>query len=401
MAFLLSTKQSLRISRAVIRVTNAFQHARIVGVEHLLITTEEFLFHLRENGAEVMEMIAKPYSIDEDAERRLLNDGFNIVRKSYDELENSDYLARLLDRAVARSCVDGKKILVIDVGGYFAKFLVGLDAEASKCFAGCIEVTTFGHHRYRSVEKKMPVPVLSVARSPLKEIEGRFTGLDAVAAVDMVFRKLGVSLPGRDALVVGYGIIGENVARALNRFDLRVSVYDRDDTRLLHAFVDGYGIGPKQSLLRNADIVFAATGSEKGALTYEELKLCKHDAVLASVGSKDTEFDVSGLRLLALRESQTSEYLTKFDLDTSKSLYVVKSGTAVNFLMPSTPTEIIDLVFAEIAFAANKFLQFALRDTSSPIDDSDPPPAIGQLLESDHVTLRFLAKKWLNIVNHR
>lgn len=162
---------------------------------------------------------------------------------------------------------------------------------------GVVEDTTFGHNRYKEHCKDIDVPVYSVARSVLKEIEARFVGGDAVKAMDILLREQGVSLPGRNALVIGYGMIGKNVARALQANDLRVHVYDKEDTPLLAAFIDGYHVRPKLDLLKHAniDIIFCATGDPNGALSFQEIEDCRDNVILVSVGSKDTEFDLAAI----------------------------------------------------------------------------------------------------------
>jgi adenosylhomocysteinase len=351
----------------------------------MLPTTAEFVRHLRDTGAEIFELLAKPYSIDEGTFSSLEAEGFPITRKTYQELEETDYLDQLLTRAVTASKADSKQIVVLEVGGYFAGPLSRLPAEAAQFVAGAVEDTTFGHNRYLALVQDIPVPVFSVARSSLKEIEARFVGRDAVAAIEHVLRGLGVSIAGRNALVVGYGMIGSNVARALRSQDLTVHVYDKHDYRNLRAFIDGFYIHKKRTLLENADLIFAATADR--ALAWDEIEECKSNVILASVGSKDTEFDISTLKEQALRAEPIGCHVIKYSLPNSKQIMVVRDGTAVNFLLPSLPVEILDLVFAEM------FICLMLLLKRQPMY----PP--GVLYNAADTFLNEISKDWLRFVN--
>lgn len=363
----------------------ALVQTRFIVLEHILPTTAELLRHLVEAGAEIFALIAKPYSIDEKVVVSLERTGLTVVRKSYKELEETPYLDELLRSAVEKSKGDGKQIVILEVGGYFAKPLCNITPEAPQFISGVVEDTTFGHNRYRDRVVDIPVPVFSVARSRLKEVEARFVGQDAVSAVESVLRGLGVSITGRNALVIGYGMIGSNVARALKHHDLQVSVYDKHDHMNLRAFIDGFSVNTKRKLIASADVIFSATAEQ--ALGWSEIEECKDNCILASVGSKDTEFDVASLKEQALDAKALDTHVVKYRLANSKNILVVKDGTAVNFLLPSLPVEILDLVFSEILLCALSLLK------------RQPQYPPGVLYSAPDTFLDSIAEDWLRIVN--
>ena len=251
--------------------------------------------------------------------------------------------------------------------------------------AGVVEDTTFGHNRYVELAEQIRVPIFSVARSELKEVEARFVAKDAVMAVDTVLRQLGVSMFGRRALVVGYGMIGKNVARQLREHRLLVSVYDKLHYRNLQAFCAGFEVQQRSELLRRADIVFSVTG--ENAVRVSDIEKCKDHAVLASVGSKDTEFDVAELRQLATADYTINQHLTKYDLPNGRKIFLVKDGTAVNFIQPSLPKEVLDSVFAEILVCAWHLM--------TDVKSCRP----GRVLTAPDHFLNEIAKNWLKFVN--
>jgi adenosylhomocysteinase len=370
------------------RNMKAFQEARFIVLQHILPTTEELLILLREAGAEIFSVIAKPYSIDQSVLARLRDGGFNIIEKAYQELETTNFLLQHMRDAAAESEKDKKKIVILEVGSYFAEPLTRLSKKHLKYFAGVVEDTTFGHNRYVRFINKMPITVFSVARSELKEVEARFVGRDAVTSVEQVLRSQGVSIFGRKALVVGYGMIGKNVAHRLKGHHLEVSVYDKRDYRNLRAFSAGFHVHKKLELLKNADIIFSATGDEAGAVSVSDIEMCKSGVVLASVGSKDTEFDVEGLRQLAVKQEQIGDYLVRYTLPSSRTVVVVKGGAAVNFILKSMPAETIDLVFSEIMLCSILLLKRPERYDN------------GQIHVAPDTFLSSISKEWLKYINH-
>jgi adenosylhomocysteinase len=368
---------------------SVLESLRLIVLEHILPTTVEFLEHLHAKGVHIFSVLAKPYSIDKDARSKLSAIGISCTDITYAQLETTAFLDDLLKAAVNASKIDRRPILILDVGGYFAAPLTSprLPVESPQFIAGVVEDTTFGHNRYMRLLSDIAVPVFSVARSSLKEIEARFVGRDAVGAVETVLRNRGVSIAGRNALVIGYGMIGSNVARSLRAHDLNVHVYDREDFKNLRAFIDGFYIHKKLELLKKADVIFAATADR--ALSIKEMEECKDNVILASVGSKDTEFDMASLRRQAVLQEALGPYVVKYKLAHSKNLMVIKDGTAVNFLLPSLPIEILDLVFSEILLCMMHLLK-----------KGPQYPASQRLYQVPDHNMSDISKHWLRVVNH-
>ena len=388
MPYLLENTQ-LRSVRSMVRdyKNTALSGSRLIILEHILPTTAEYVFHLKSVGAEIFALLAKPYSVHPDTAQLLASKGTEPISITYEQLETTRYLDDLLTNAVEASKTDRKPILILDVGGYFAEPLQRLNPEAPQYIRGVVEDTTFGHNRYLQAVGRIPVPVFSVAKSALKEIEARFVGRDCVSAAESVLRGMGVSISGRVALVLGYGMIGSNVARALRNQDVIVHVYDKEDYKNLRAFIDGFHINSKAKLLPDADIIFAATADR--ALTFKEIEECKNHVILASAGSKNTEFDVDMLQRQALNHTVIGRHVAKYSLANGHSVMVIKEGTAVNFLLPSLPVEILDLVFSEILVC----LTFLLTKST------EEYPAGQKVYEAQDQDLSEISKTWLRFVN--
>ncbi len=379
------------------RNRNLLEKTRFIILEHILPTTENMIKHLRNGGAEIFAVVAKPYSIVKDVMDRLMQDDIQIVRESYADLENTDILVELLKESIQASKEDEKAIIIIDVGGYFALPIIKLQdimPECTEFITGIVEDTTFGHNRYLKERKKINVPIFSVARSSLKEIEARFVGQDAVFAMETILREKGILMSGRHALVIGYGMIGKNVALALKHSHLVVSVYDTFDHRNLAAYIDGFNIHKRRELIKSADIIFFATGNPKGALTFEEIEECKDSVILVSAGSKNTEFDLATLDQQAESKEVLSNYLTEYILQNGRRIIVANNGTAVNFILPSLSVEVLDLVFSEILLCSLLLLRKKFDV------DSNESFELHKIHTSDEVHRATISKDWLRSVNN-
>lgn len=361
------------------------RNCRFLINQHIVPNTAELLIHLKDTGAEIFCVLAKPYSIDENVAKNLASLGISILREQYSTLEKTTYLDELFVAAAEKSKADNRRIVLWDVGGYFSVPLTRLPADLVPLFAGVVEDTTFGHNKYLADAAKIPIPIFSVARSQLKEVEARFVGRDAVAAVDVALRELGIVASARNALVIGYGMIGKNVARSLEAADYNVYVYDKHDHRNLRAFVNGFHIHKKRELLKLADIIFSSTAEQ--AMSFEEIEECKNNVVLVSVGSKDIEFDIKSVQEQSLATRQLGSHITLYTLPNSKNVYVVRRGTAANFILPGQPAEIMDLVFAEIFISTMLLLK-------KPTDYR-----IGEVNFLPNRFINQIAKEWLRFVN--
>jgi adenosylhomocysteinase len=326
-----------------------FQNTRFILLQHLLTDTEEFINLMMNLEYNIHSVIAKPYSVDPSVKERLLKAyAFPIIQEPYATLEKKGVIDELVSDALEQCRRDDKKILIVDVGGYFLAPLSRLARADIKRIQGVVEVTKFGHNRYEENIHALPLPVFTIAESRIKTLEGRFVGLSAVAAVENILRDFGLSISGRRALVIGFGLIGKSVAAALRGRNLPVKVFDIRGFPKTEAFTLGYLVGSKKELLSRSDLILSSTANT--SLSYEDLLQCKDGAVIGSVGSQQNEIDMKSLNERCIYKKQIHAHVTEYKLQNGKTLFLLKNGEAVNFLVQSCPDEVIDLIFAETIY---------------------------------------------------
>ena len=67
---------------------------------------------------------------------------------------------------IAPLVMSHERLIILDIGGYFAKSQAVLAEHFGARFIGVVEMTENGHQRYE--QESLAAPVISVARSPLK-----------------------------------------------------------------------------------------------------------------------------------------------------------------------------------------------------------------------------------------
>ncbi|MEU1051628.1 adenosylhomocysteinase [Streptomyces sp. NPDC005876] len=238
----------------------------------------------------------------------------------------------------------GEAVVLLDVGGYFAPTLDALCERFSGRVLGVVEDTENGHKRYASVEK-LPCPVVSVARSPLKDPEDFLVGQSVVFSTEALMRSRGDILHGRTALVIGFGKLGSSIARLLHAKGVQVTVYDLDPVRRTQALSQGFTVArDRDAALHGAGLILCATGAV--SLRGEDFSALRNGAYVATVTSSEDELDLAGLPNVYQR-TPNGEYITRYQT-TGHYFYLLNGGNAVNFLHGASVGPFIYLVQAEI-----------------------------------------------------
>ncbi|MFB7501457.1 adenosylhomocysteinase [Streptomyces sp. NPDC056161] len=238
----------------------------------------------------------------------------------------------------------GETICLLDVGGYFAPTLTEVHSRFTGRIAGVIEDTENGHRRYAHLDK-LPCPVISVARSPLKDPEDFLVGQSVVFSTEAVMRGRGDILHGRPALVIGFGKLGSSIARLLQAKGVQVTVFDIDPVRRTQALSQGFIVArDHETALTGAGLVLCATGAI--SLRGEDFSHLRNGAYVATVTSSEDELDLAGLPDVYTR-TIVGDHVTRYRT-TGHYFYLANDGNAVNFIHGASVGPFIFLVQAEI-----------------------------------------------------
>lgn len=307
-------------------------------------------------------VLPKPKSVHAPAQRQIEAEGHVCDKLSRAQFADRDRALRYLELRAP-----GQPVLLLDVGGYFAPVLNALHERFSGRILGVVEDTENGHKRYAELDK-LPCPVVSVARSPLKDPEDFLVGQSVVFSTEALMRERGDILHGRTALVIGFGKLGSSIARLLHAKGVRVIVYDIDPVRRTQALSQGFTVARDHvSGLEDAGLVLCATGSL--SLRGEDFPRLRNGSYVATVTSSEDELELAGLPEVYER-AHIGDHVTRY-LTTGHFFYLLNGGNAVNFLHGASVGPFIFLVQAEILAACSVLSEDRLAPGIHEIGDTN------------------------------
>ncbi|MFD8525188.1 adenosylhomocysteinase [Streptomyces capillispiralis] len=343
-------------------------------ITHLLPERPAFVRSVAEM-TELRAVLPKPKSAHADAVRVVESGGYVCDKLSRELFADPERAVRYIEAKAA-----GLRVLLLDVGGYFAPSLRGLCERFSGSIIGVVEDTENGHRRYADLGE-LPCPVVSVARSPLKEPEDFLVGQSVVFSTEALMRSRGDILHGRTALVIGFGKLGSSIARLLHAKGIRVTVYDIDPVRRTQALSQGFAVvRALEAGLEDAGLVLCASGAL--SLRGEAFGRLRNGAYVATVTSSEDELELAGVNDVYER-AHVGEHITRY-LTTGHYFYLLNSGNAVNFLHGASVGPFIFLVQAEILAAAAALARGGLN------------PGMHELGSADRAVI---AATWLDYFN--
>ncbi|MEU8055725.1 adenosylhomocysteinase [Microbispora bryophytorum] len=373
---MLEAFEKSRVDSFFRRVSERVEPAGTVStmvITHLLAERPVFLNAIS-RVSRVVSVLPKPKSIH-DAALREVAETFHVDR--LDRARFSDPVKAL---TYLESRAPGDRIVLLDVGGYFAGSLEFLCDRFSGQIVGVVEDTENGHQRYVSLGKS-PCPIYSVARSPLKEPEDFLVGQSVTFSTEALIRARGDILQGRPAAVIGYGKLGRSIASALHAKHVEVTVYDSSHVRRAQAMSQGYRTSETLAeSICGAGAIVCATGNL--SLRSEDFARIRNGAYVASVTSSDDELELDALQGQYER-TQIEPHITRYSR-TGHYFYVLADGNAVNFIHGAAVGPFIFLVQAEILAAL------------SILSGKDHEPGIYEV--PDEVR-QAIAATWLNYFN--
>lgn len=359
-------------TRIAAEFTSAAPPASLL-VTHLLPERPSFVRAVSTVSA-LRAVLPKPKSIDTGARREV--ERFvqcdELSREAFTDPE------ACLDYVESRAA--GEPVVLLDVGGYFAPALDVLCDRFSGRLLGVIEDTENGHKRYGERDK-LPCPVVSVARSPLKDPEDFLVGQSVVFSTEALMRAQGDILNGRHALVIGFGKLGSSIARLLHAKAVQVTVYDIDPVRRAQALSQGFSVArDREAALTGAGLVLCATGAV--SLRGEDFSALRNGAYVATVTSSEDELDLDGLPAIYSR-TRAGDHVTRYQT-TGHYFYLLNDGNAVNFIHGASVGPFIYLVQAEILAGIRMLTQ------------GDLAPGMHEVGATDRATI---AATWLHYFN--
>jgi adenosylhomocysteinase len=312
---------------------------RLLVVTHCLEDRPDFV-RVLSSMYHIARVVPIPYSVDESAVREIASD-FQVDRLPLARLTDARALLQFTSDIVAE---DEIPLIIVEIGGYHAQVVDELKLRFPNRVIGCVESTESGHQAYVGAETS--VPVVSVARSPLKSLEHNLIAASLAFSLEARLRNLGLPLTGLSVGILGHGRVGSSLARILAGRQARVMVYDIDPIARIAAYTEGHLTPPRRTLLEEAQVIIGASGQT--SLLPVDLDVLKNGCILASASSKGVELDLGGS---ADEKTDIVAGIGLLRQCGGKSIYLLSDGYPANFLDRAVAGPILSLVHAEIIAA--------------------------------------------------
>lgn len=297
---------------------------RRIGMSlHLEPKTAVLLETLAAGGAELV-VTGNHGSTQDDVVAYLESLGITVHGRRDDTVEQHE-------RNIA-AVLDAEPDILLDNGGDLVAGIASRRANGDRAAAGVIggteETTSGGLRLRRELDGEVPFPVIVINDSLLKAI-GENEHAVGQSVVESIQRITNLRLPGRRALVVGYGWCGRGVARYLRAMGARVVVAEVDELKAFEAAMDGYRVTTPAEVGDWPELVITATGAP-GVLGADFFERMGDDVVLANCGHVPWEIDVAALRAMATDTDRVDEAIERLTLAGGRTVVLLADGRMVN-----------------------------------------------------------------------
>jgi adenosylhomocysteinase len=218
--------------------------------------------------------------------------------------------------------------IILDDGGDMTKAIHENYPHLLSDIVGVSEETTTGILKLYEAHKagKLKIPAINVNDSVTKSKFDNLYGCRE-SLVDGIRRATDLMLPGKVALVCGYGDVGKGSAASLRSQGVRVMITEIDPICALQACMEGYQVVEIEDVVEEVDIFVTATGN-KDVINHQHMLAMKDLAVVCNIGHFDNEIDVAALKQYEWDEVKPQVHqITKPD---NNRLILLAEGRLVN-----------------------------------------------------------------------
>jgi len=223
--------------------------------------------------------------------------------------------------------LDAQPDILLDNGADLAAGVVA--RGTAKSVIGGTEETTSGGFRLRDeLLGRVPFPIIVINDSLLKAI-GENRHAVGQSVVESFMRITNLMVPGKHAVVVGYGWCGRGVAQYFRSLGAQVTVVDSDVLKAYEAALDGYRVTPIEDAAAWADVIITATGHPNvvGVQTFSKLR---SGAVLANCGHFPWEIDVKSLKAQASAVTNVDGTIERIEFSDGRHVILIANGRMFN-----------------------------------------------------------------------
>jgi adenosylhomocysteinase len=186
-----------------------------------------------------------------------------------------------------------------------------------------VEATGSGINRLEKLD--LSYPVFNWDDLPIKEgLHNRH--MVGLTTWQTFFERTHLTLHEKQVLVIGYGSVGQGIARVARAYGGTVTIVEKDPVRAIEACYDGWPARQLEEVIGQADVIVTATGA-KAVIAADHLPLLKDGVFLLNCGHHDAEIDVAALR--AYPAEQVLPHIEAITMG-QKRVYLLARGSMFN-----------------------------------------------------------------------
>ena len=318
---------------------NFFRNFEMVAVQHIFESQVPAIDAYRKCGlsAERASIIAVPYSASMTAVDALADKGWDVEVPPLDLKVWLEDVREALYERLESAKASGRRVIVLDDGGLVSKLLhTDPHLKQHADLFSVVEQTRRGITVADGIEA-LATPVVNVAQSWGKYVEGPMIGRSVEDKLVSRLEKMGISsVAGKKVGVIGYGTIGEPIARALAELGAEVTILDADPAQQARAEEDGFAVAKgRKGFFGGQKVIIGATGVQ--SMSAEDLAHLKKGTVIGSASSKLVEIDVQGLESMAggsapeIIDGESHPPTVRYHLPGGKHVDLLAKGFPLNF----------------------------------------------------------------------
>ncbi|XP_050538298.1 S-adenosylhomocysteine hydrolase-like protein 1 [Daktulosphaira vitifoliae] len=308
--------------------------ARIVGCTPITAPTAVLIETLNALGAELRWCACNIYSTQNEVAAALAEVGFSIYAWRGETVEDFWYC---IERCFSNK--DWIPNMIMDDGGDATHFCQSKYPEVFKNLIGIVEESATGIHRlYKLLHgEKLTTPAINIQGCVTKrQFDTRYSCRESVI-VSLKKCLTDLMFGGKQIVLCGYGEVGKGCCQSLKSLGCTIYVTEIDPICALQACMDGFRVVKLNEVIRQVDIVIAATGN-KNVVTREHMDKMKNMSIVCCMSSCHNEIDVKSLKSEELKWERIRSNVDHVHWPDGKTIVLLAGGHHVQHSCSSVPS---------------------------------------------------------------
>ena len=311
---------------------------------HITAETAQLSLALVDLGAKVNLVSCNRFTASDDVAHALAEYYDNVKVFGWSNMSESQFFQMMkLGCNFPSSKTD--QWLILDDGGSLTSSV--LNSAQTSHLIGIIEESSSGNARiHHRKPLNLPAPYMNLTRSIVKQkIENTYFPRESFVQCLRVatgpFGKIGSSLFGRRAAVVGFGHVGKEVAKCLHQCKMSVVICETDPICAMQAVMEGYPVCILANIAHQVDLIVGCTGS-RHVINFPILEKTKDGCTICSMSHIGIdEIDIEKLDTNSIDIDEVTNFSTKYTLPNDHEIFILCNGEPINWSIGDTPENFI------------------------------------------------------------